>query len=73
MQSKGWTLPREGITLHQIFRLFFVAAPLAPVDLEANVHHPAAAPDADIFVQFPSTIDHAVFMRCSSTISPSLI
>jgi hypothetical protein len=31
-----------------------VPAGLAPVDLEANVHHPAAAPDADVVVaQFP--------------------
>jgi hypothetical protein len=60
--------------LHQVFRLFFVPAAFAPVDLEANVHHPAAAPDANVFAaQFPFTIDHAVFMRCLSATALSLI
>jgi hypothetical protein len=41
-----------------------MAAPLAPVNFEADVNHHAAAPDADVITQFPSCIDHAVFMRC---------
>jgi hypothetical protein len=28
-------------------------ASLAPVDLEANMHHLAAAPDANVIAQFP--------------------
>jgi hypothetical protein len=38
--------------LHDIFGLFLVAAVLAPVYLEADVHHLAAAPDAKVLFSF---------------------
>jgi len=40
--------------LHKVFRLFFMPAVLASIDLETNVHHLAATTDANIIViQFP--------------------
>jgi len=41
--------------LHQVFWFFFVPAALAPVDLESNVHHPAAAADAGVVFQPAAT------------------